>query len=185
MKKLRILFVAACASLMAALDRITAPPGAIALANELGGIYDHGRETVQVDPAATLPVGTKYLIYIRGSAYNYAKIADGGATLASCPLGFSADAPFQIGDYFEVDRFGAIKGTALGQSLGAITIDHLVYSAAGGLVGDLNTAGNGTYWVIGRAIKTVAGANQDISFIPQFPQLMTVTGGAFALATPL
>ena len=56
---------------------------------------------------------------------------------------------------------------------GAVSVDDLVYSAAGGLVGDLATAGHGTFWVIGRAIKTVGAANLEISYIPCFPYQAT------------
>src|SRR5208283_3751608 len=111
------------------------------------------------DPNQTVPVTSKNLVYMRGtSGYQYGMLASGLATLAAMPLGVSDDAPWQAGDLFAVKRFGRTPGTLLGQSLGAITIDHLVYSAANGLIGDLNTAPNGTYWAIGRATKTVAAA---------------------------
>ncbi len=152
----------------------------VALANELGGFFDHGRETLQIDPTATLPVASKYLVYERGSTLYYAKPSAG----VNMPLGVSPDAPYQLGDFLDVERFGASEGTQIGLSAGAITIDHLVGSAAGGLVQDVTAAANGTYWVIGRAIKTVAAANQEISFLTVPPYQVTVTGGALAYATP-
>jgi hypothetical protein len=156
-------------ALLGAWDRFTAPPGASALANQLGGLFDRGRETLQIDPSATLPVPSKYLIYKRGSSQYYAAVADG----VSMPLGVSADAPYQLGDFLDVERFGATVGTQLGYSLGAVTIDDLVYSAANGLVGDLTTAGHGTFWIIGRATNTVGAPNQETTYIPCFPYQVT------------
>jgi hypothetical protein len=145
------------------------PPGAVALANQLGGLFDHGRETLQIDPSTTLPVSGKYLIYKRGSSQYYAAIADG----VNMPLGASPDAPYQLSDFLSVERFGATVGTQLGLSTAAVTIDDLVYSAANGLVGDLTTAGHGTFWVIGRATNTVGAANQEIAYVPCFPYQLT------------
>jgi len=169
-------------NLLCAARGVKAPLGGrpTALANELGGLFDHGRETVQIDPSVTLPVATKYLIYERGSSQYYGK-PTGGVNL---PLGISPDAPYQIGDFLDVERFGATRGTQLGFSAGAITIDHLVGSAAGGFVQDVTSAANGTYWVIGRATKTVTTANLEITFVPCVPFQVTVTGGVIAYAAP-
>jgi len=144
-------------------------PKPIALANQLGGTFEHGKESLQIDPSTTLPVSSKYLIYKRGSTQYYAAIADG----VNMPLGVSPDAPYQLIDLVTVERFGATVGTQLGFSAAAITIDHLVYSAANGLVGDLTTAGSGTYWVVGRATNTVGAASQEITFVPCFPYQVT------------
>jgi hypothetical protein len=156
------------------------PKGVVALANELGGMFAHARETLQIDPSVTFPVSGKYLVYERGSTLYYAK-PTGGVNL---PLGISPDAPYQIGDFLDVERFGASEGTQLGYSAGAITIDHLVGSAASGLVQDVTAAANGTYWVIGRAIRTVTVANQEISFLTCAPYQVTVTGGTLTYAAP-
>lgn len=156
------------------------PPGGTTLANELGGMFEHGRETLQIDPATSLPVSSRYLIYKRGSSQYYATIGDA----ASLPLGVSPDAPYQIGDFLDVERFGAGRGTQLGYSAGAITIDHLVGTAAGGQVQDVTAASNGTYWVIGRATKTVTAAGQEITFVTTTPYQVTVTGGVLSYATP-
>lgn len=185
MKKIKVLVSAVLGSALAAYDRFTRRPGDVALANELGGMFDHGMESLIVDPTNTLPATGKYLGYMRGSTANYAKTWDGGAGAASFPLGISPDAPFQAGDFMTVARLGAIKGTQLGLSAGAITIDHLVCAAAGGLVGDANTT-NATVWIIGRATKTVAGANLEVTFVPCSPYLITSNGaGVFTAATQL
>jgi hypothetical protein len=156
-------------ALLRAWDRRTAPPGAAALANQLGGLFEHGRETLQIDPSTNFPVASKYLIYKRGSSQYYAALADG----VNLPLGASPDAPYQAGDFLDVERFGASVGTRLGLSAGAVTIDDLLYSAANGLAGDLTTAGHGTFWIIGRATNTVGAANQEITYIPCFPYQLT------------
>ena len=156
------------------------PPGGTALANDLGGMFEHGRETLQIDPATSLPAGSRYLLYKRGSSQYYATICDA----TSLPLGVSPDAPYQIGDFLDVERLGPGRGTQLGYSAGAITIDHLVGSAAGGQVQDITAAANGTYWVIGRATKTVTAAGQEITFITTAPYQVTVTGGVLSYAAP-
>lgn len=155
-------------------------PGAVALGNELAGMFDHARETLQVDPAISLPVASKYLVYERGSTIHYAKPTAG----TNVPLGTSPDAPYQIGDFLDVERFGSSDGTQLGYSAGAITVDHLVGSAAGGLVQDVTGAANGTYWVIGRALKTVSAANQELSFLPCPPYQVTVSSGVLSYGAP-
>jgi hypothetical protein len=148
--------------------------GAVALSNDLGGMFQEGKESFQIDPGAALPVSTRYLVYKRGTSQYYAAVGDA----ASLPLGISPDAPYQLGDFFDVERFGAGGGTRLGCSAGAITIDHLVGAAANGLVQDVTAAGNGTYWVIGRATKTVTAAGLEITFVSVAPYQVTVTGGA-------
>jgi hypothetical protein len=158
------------------------PPGSIALANAVGLMFSEGHETLQVDPTVSFPVSSKYLGYMRGSTQYYAKLWDGGATAASFPLGVSPDAPYQSGDFLTINRLDATVGTQIGMSAGAITIDHLVYAAANGLFGDLQsaTAGGGggtTYWVIGRATASVTAASQEISFVPCDPYLLTATNG--------
>jgi|SRR3984957_18796463 hypothetical protein len=150
-------------------DSCTAPHGAVALPNQLGGLFEHGRETLQIDPSTTFPVASKYLLYKRGSTLYYAALADG----VNLPLGVSPDAPYQAGDFLDVERFGATVGTQLGVSAAPVTIDDLVFSAANGLVGDLITAGHGTFWVIGRATNTVSAASQEIAYIPCFPYQVT------------
>src|SRR5580658_649942 len=109
------------------------PNRPVALANELGAAFEHGVQTLQIDPSTTLPVASQHLIYKRGSTQYYAAIADG----VNMPLGISPDAPYQLSDFLAVSRFGAVPGILQGFSVGAVTIDHLVYSAANGLVGDL------------------------------------------------
>jgi hypothetical protein len=155
-------------------------PGAVALGNELGGMFDHARETLQVDPSITLPVSSKYLVYERGSTIHYAKPTAG----VNMPLGISPDAPYQVGDFLDVERFGSSPGAQLGYSAGAITVDHLVGSAASGLVQDVTSAANGTYWVIGRALKTVSAANQEISFLTCPPYEVTVASGVLSYGAP-
>jgi hypothetical protein len=155
-------------------------PGAVALGNELGGMFDHAHETLQVDPSITLPVTSKYLVYERGSNLHYAKPTAG----TNMPLGISPDAPYQIGDFLDVERFGASDGTQIAYSSGAITIDHLVGTGAAGLVQDVTSAANGTYWVIGRAMKTVSAANQEISFLTCPPYQVTVTSGVLTYGAP-
>lgn len=184
MKKLKILFLTLLGALVNSVESLTAPRGSVALANSLGQFNEHGVETLQVDPAsANIPVGLKYLIYKRGATGAlYADVGDA----ASYPLGISSDAPYAIGDQINIRRFGARKGIELGIASAAITIDHLLYVVAGGKLADLTAAGNGTYWVVGRATQSVAANNStmECSFVPCVPYQITVSngGGTYAFA---
>lgn len=166
----------------------------VALANELGGIDPHGVESFTVDPTSTLPatggVGSsgRQLGYMRGSALNYVKLWDGGSGKTSFPLGISQDAPYQAGDRLAIRRLSAITGTEVGVSAGAITVDDWVYAAANGQIGSCAVGNPGTVWVIGKATKTVSGANLEITFAPMMPTLFTVTQAnpnTYAFATPV
>ena len=109
MKKLKYSIAVLLGTLAASFERLeiggALPRRRYALPNELGLMGD-GIETLQIDPAATLPIGARYLIYERGSAYNYGRIAGG----VNIPLGVSSDSPFAVGDLFNVRRLGAKKG---------------------------------------------------------------------------
>lgn len=167
------------------LCRVFALRRGIALANAVALVFEHGKESFQIDPAASFPVGTKYLNYMRGSTQYLAKPSTGGSA-APPPLGIAPDSAYQANDFFSIERYNATVGSQIGISVGAITIDHLVYDAGAttaGTLGDLSTAGNGTYWVVGRAASTVAGAALQFAFIPTAPYLLTVTGGVFTNPT--
>lgn len=171
-------------TLIAFLERIFAPRKSVALANTLGQMNEHGIETLLIDPnSVALPVSSRYLVYQRGATgAGYADVAAG----VNLPLGISSDSPYQVGDLVNIRRFHAKKGIELGIASGAITIDHLVYVVAGGKLADLTLAGNGTYWVVGRASATIAATNttMEISFVPCTPYEITVSngGGTYALA---
>ena len=156
----------------------TPPP--IALANALGLINEHGIESLLIDPAsANLPFTGRFLLIQRGaSGYQYGDLCAGGAG-GSLPLGISSDSPYAVGDVLNVRRLGARPGLEIGIASGAITIDHLVYSAASGKIADLTLAGNGTYWVVGRAAGTVAANNSTMEcpFVPDLPYQVTVSNG--------
>jgi hypothetical protein len=176
------------------------PRGSIALANELAGKNERGITTLQIDTAATVPVTNTYigagknLIYQIGTnssaTLRTGMVCAGGvtATKANFPLGISQDAPYQAGDFFDVEILGAIPGTTVGISAGAITDLDWVGSGANGLVISLATIANGSYWCIGKATKTVTGIGQEISFVPCIPFVMSVTNGApstYAQGAPL
>jgi len=119
------------------------------------------------------------LLIARGATgYQYGDLCAGGAS-GSLPLGPSSDSPYAVGDVLNVRRLGARPGLEMGIAAAAITIDHLVYSAAAGKIADLTLAGNGTYWVVGRAAATVAANNSTMEcpYIPDVPYQVTVSNG--------
>jgi hypothetical protein len=149
----------------------------VPLANALALSSDTGFQTLQIDPAATLPIASKYLIYERGSAYNYARIAGG----TNVPLGVSSDAPFALGDFLNIRRLGARKGFEIGIPAGPIAADHLVVLdlAGTGKVVDLTTQGNGTYWVVGRATQAAVATDLEVSYVPDIPYQVNNNNGAW------
>jgi hypothetical protein len=148
----------------------------IALANMLGLINEHGIESLIVDPTASFPVATRYLLYERGATgAQYAQLAAG----TNVPLGPSSDSPFQAGDIVNIRRLGVRPGLELGIPGSAITIDHLVVCAkdGSGKILDLTLQGNGTFWVVGRATATVVATDIEVPYAPETPYQITVSGG--------
>lgn len=183
MKKIKLHFAALPGTFAARMERLFVPKRAVALANSgLALMGDHGIETLQIDPNATLPITSKYLVYERGSAYNYARIAGG----VNAPLGVSSDSAYALGDFLNVRRFGAHKGFEIGIPGGAITIDHLVCvnTDGSGRIVDLTTLGNGTYWVVGRCKESCLATDIEVAFVPCTPYQLTVSngGGTYAFA---
>ena len=66
----------------------------------------------------------------------------------------------------EVVVYGSVKGNLRAK-------DRIEIKKDGSVVGDLTTAGHGTFWVIGRATTTVGAANYEITFVPCFPYQVT------------
>lgn len=151
------------------------PGGSVALANELANINEHGVESQLIDPASSnLPVTSRYLLYKRGATgTGYVDIC--GA--ADCPLGPSADSPYQVGDIVGIRRLGAHKGLEIGIPATAFTVDDLVLTAASGKVQTFASIANGTYWIVGRACKTTASTATEIAYVPQTPIKITVSSG--------
>ena len=164
MKKVRYLFAVLLGTLIAALECLFNPRKLIALPNELGLVNEHGIETLLVDPADTLPnTGGRYLLYMRGSAYNYAKTCDG----THLPLGPSSDAAYQAGDLINVRRLGCRKGFELGVPDGAIAQDDLIVaSTTAGKVKAFTGLADGTYFVVGRCLKAVAATASEVAYQP-------------------
>ena len=152
---------------------------AIALANALG-LFGAKAETLLLDPASSYNSGNPWpgrnLLVQRGATGSqYGDLSAG----TNRPLGVTLDAPFNASDPFEVEILGAQKGLFIGIGTGAITIDHLLVSAAAGKVTDITTLGNGTYWVVGKAAATITATNStmEISYVPCLPYQLTVSGG--------
>ncbi|HLX70779.1 MAG TPA: hypothetical protein VKV04_14215 [Verrucomicrobiae bacterium] len=184
MKKIKIHLTALPRTLAALIERsvstlqgVRRNPQPVPLANALALGSDSGFQTLQIDPGATLPIASKYLIYERGSAYNYARIAGG----TNVPLGVSSDAPFALGDFLNIRRLGAKKGFEFGIPAGAIAADHLVAvdPAGTGKVVDLTTQGNGTYWVVGRATQAAAATDIEVSYVPDIPYQVNNNNGTW------
>lgn len=145
----------------------------VALTNALGTTFPKGDESLIVDVAVSLPVATRFLVWMRGADQYHANICDGNSAASHRPLGVSPDSPFQAGDFMTVQRFGAVIGTTLGISGGVITVDNLVVAAANGQVKDLTVVGAGTFWVVGVACSSTTAAGQEVTFISVVPYTVT------------
>lgn len=147
---------------------------------QLGFLNADGRIDGFVDAGVSLPVAQRFLIWKFGADANHFAIA--GA--ADYPLGASPDSPsatvIATALQMSVFLFGSHKGALIGISLGAITHGNPIGTAAGGKVQDLTLAGNGNYWLVGYALNDVAVANAEVSYNPQSPRQVTITGGAIS-----
>jgi len=175
MERLMAPFVIALRPLSSAYHKVWNGGDRVALANTLGLINEHGIESLIIDPGQSFPIGGRFLLYERGSAAQYAQLALG----VNPPLGPSSDAPFQANDILNVRRLGCRPGLELGIPGSAITIDHIICCAkdGSGKVLDLTLQGNGTYWVVGRAVMTVAATDLEVAYVPDIPYQITVSGG--------
>jgi hypothetical protein len=178
MKRIKYLLAALLGTVAATFDRLIHPQ-CIALPNELALMNEHGIETLMIQ-AGTSPVSGRYLLYKRGAGgQGYCDIC----TATDFPLGPSSDSPYQDGDFVNVRRLGVRPGFELGIPLAAITVDHLVVPAAAGKVQDITAVvANGTYWVVGRCLKTVAAGAIEVAYAPCVPYAVTVSnnGGTYA-----
>ena len=188
MKKVKIQFAILLGTLFASIDRLFLHPRSTVLPNSLGLFNEHGIESLILDPATgSAPFGNRYLLVQRGaSGAQYGDLCAGGAG-GNLPLGPTSDAPYAAGDVLNVRRLGVRPGIELGIATGAVTIDHILVSAAGGKVQDIATVTvNGTYWVVGRAAATIAANNStlEIPYVPDVPYQVTVSngGGTYAYA---
>jgi hypothetical protein len=187
MKKMKFQIAIVLGSLFAFIDRLTAPRGAVALPNALGLINEHGIESLLLDlNSVAAPFPGRYLLVMRGATgYQYGDLCGGGSTLAQMPLGPTSDSPYGVGDIMNVRRLGARPGLEMGIAAAAITIDHLVCATAAGKIADLTTIANGTYWVVGRAVATIAATSStmECGYVPCNPYLLTNTGGTLTMPT--
>ena len=182
-------------------QRWLAGPGCFALGNELAGELATGIDSRQVDSGQSVPISNsyigagKYLLWQVGAnstaAVRTAQLCAGGvaATKANRPIGLSTDNPYQAGDIINLKLLGAVPGTLVGISAGAITDGDLLIAGPNGTVQTAAApTATASYWYIGIATKTVTGAGQEISFIPEAPSVLAVTNGApntYAFGTPL
>lgn len=160
-----------------------------ALTNALGLINESGIESLLLDTASAYGGGAwpgRYYLVQRGATgYQYGDLATGGSNLAASPIGVTPDAPYSTGDVMAVRRLGSRPGYEIGIAAGAVAIDHLLVSTAGGKVTDVATVANGTYWVVGRAASIVAASSSsmEVAYVPDVPYLITVTGGTLTNPT--
>lgn len=136
----------------------------ILAANIAEGQYAGGRRTYLLDEAVT----TTNLVGKAGTDSDH--IAVCGAS--DVPKGIITDQG-AIGDDVAVELLGANDRTLLGVASGAITADDRIVPAASGKVKTL-PASAGTYWIVGRAIKSADDAGE-VMFVPCFPHQVTVT----------
>jgi hypothetical protein len=108
------------------------------------------------------------------------KIGSDAAHVAVCgdadiPLGMITDQAPAIDDGVSVTLFGPNNECCLGIASAQILAGAFVVPAANGKLRTLPAAA-GTYWIVGRALKTAAADNDDVEFIPCFPIQRVVSG---------
>jgi hypothetical protein len=157
MKKIRLSLLVLIAAISAGLQRITRGDN-VALANEVavrGGCSD----TKLADAA----IG-RFTVVKFGSDEDHIDVCGVG----DVPLGITRDnSAAAAEDRVSFDQFGLTEEEAEATASGAIAYNDFLVAGAAGTVRKLPVAG-GTYYIIGRAKKTVADGKRAV-FVPCFP----------------
>jgi len=142
------------------------------LANSiLVNITPKGRATAVADA----PFTQRYLIACRGAEYYSIAIAGQGSIPYAVIPDMTPTTDTDLSYPLPVNILGLNEDTERMIASGAINIDDLVTTDAGGLVRSITPLPAGSYWVLGKA-KTQALANGDqVEVIPCFPYMHNVT----------
>ena len=136
----------------------------IVAANVAEGQYEGGKRTVYFDEAVT----TKNLLMKAGTDSDHVAICGASDT----PKGFCPDEG-AAGDEAELRLLGGAPcETGLGVASGSISADDRLVPAASGKVKTL-PATSGTYWIVGKAIKSAADG-EIVELVECFPYQVTV-----------
>jgi hypothetical protein len=141
------------------------------LANSiLVNITPKGRATAVADA----PFTQRYLIACRGAEYYSIAIAGQGSIPYAVVPDMTPTTDTDLSYPLPVNILGLNEDTERMIASGAINIDDLLTTDAGGLVRSIAPLGPGTYWVLGKA-KTQAFANGDqVEVIPCFPYVHNI-----------
>lgn len=123
------------------------------------GIHDEGIITLRADAV----IGSRYLLGKAGTDSDHIDLCGVG----DIPKGIIEDEAAAIEDPVKVALLGACEGTRRGVASGAIAADDMLVAGALGTVRTLPVA-NGTYYIIGRAVRAAADGEK-VEFSPSFP----------------
>ena len=133
-------------------------------------ITPKGRTTAVADA----PFTSRYLIAKRGAEYYSIAIAGQGDIPYAVVPDMTPTTDTDLSNPLPVNILGLNEDTERMIASGAINIDDLITTDAGGQVRSITPLAPGTYWVIGKA-KTAAVAQGDqVEVIPCFPHQVTV-----------
>ncbi|HEY0966938.1 MAG TPA: capsid cement protein [Opitutaceae bacterium] len=113
---------------------------------------------------ADAAISTRYLLVKPGSDSSHVALCGTG----DIPLGIATDEPSAAEEGVSVNLLGVQSECQIGVASAEILAGALIVSAASGKLRTLPTA-NGTYYIIGRALKTAAGDGDLVEFVPCFP----------------
>ena len=135
----------------------------------LVNITPKGRATEVADAAFT----SRYLIAKRGAYYYSIAIAGQGDTPYGVVPDMTPTTDTDLSYPLPVHILGLNEDTERMICSGAIAIDQLITTDAGGQVRALPSAA-GTYWVLGKAKTSTVAQGDQVEVIPSFPYQATV-----------
>lgn len=160
--KRKLQFLLACAA--SVFSVAFRQPEAFALGNELTNTAVNGTDSYLTDAAIT----SRFRVVTFGTDANHVAAAGVG----DIPIGVTPDEATAAEQKVSVQLFGIYPNGCRGVASGAITAGDMLVAGASGAVRTL-PGSSGTYYIIGRATKTVADG-AEVPFIPSFPIQRTV-----------
>lgn len=133
------------------------------------GVHGDGCITKLSDAAIAL---RNVLVKI-GSDISHVAVTTAGTEI---PLGVANDETSAAEENVNVQLLGAKQGTVLMVASAPITAGDLLQAAAAGKVATLGTGGNGTYYIVGRALNAAAADGDLVEVAHCVPVQRVVSG---------
>jgi hypothetical protein len=133
------------------------------------GVHGDGCITKLTDAA----LATRNVLVKIGSDISHVAVTTAGTEI---PMGVVNDEASAAEEYVNVQLLGQKQGTVLMVASGVITAGDLVQAAANGKIATLGTGGNGTYYIVGRALNAATTDGDLVEVAHCLPVQRVVSG---------